>query len=100
MLAPQGNAVSESITDAPASVPFRPHFSDAEGFGEQVPLSFAASQIVPKHVRVTFGPGVDTESPVSWRGGQPWNRVLATAVAPLGYRIESGRMSVTVLRKG
>ena len=98
-LAPQADAVSEPASDAPTAAPVRPRFSQAQGFGEQVPLRFAASQIVPSQVRVTFGPGVEPESPVSWKGGQPWNRVLATAVAPLGDRIQTGRMSVTVLPK-
>jgi hypothetical protein len=85
--------------DDPPVAPVPPHFSIARGFGDQVPLSFAASQIVPAHVRVSSGPGVQQESPVTWRGDRPWNQVLATAVAPLGYRIQTGRMAVAVIRK-
>lgn len=98
-LAPEADTASEPVPDAPTPATARPRFSQAQGFGDQVPLRFAASQIVPSQVKVTFGPGVEPESPVSWKGGQDWNRVLATAVAPLGYRIETARMSVTVLPK-
>ena len=62
-------------------------FTTAYGFGEQVPLSFAVRQIVPKTVKVSYGPGADPASLVDWKGGRPWNRVLLAAVKPLGLRL-------------
>ena len=74
----------------------RPHIPLAEGFGNGVPLSFAARQIVPRGVSIRLGPGVDADAPVTWTGGSPWNQVLATAVAPLGYRVRVGWEGVTI----
>ena len=74
----------------------RPHIPLAEGFGNQVPLSFAVRQIVPRGVSIRLEPGVDADAPVTWAGGGPWNQVLATAVAPLGYRVRVGWEGVTI----
>ena len=74
----------------------RPRIPLAEGFGNQVPLSFAARQIVPRGVSIRLGPGVDADAPVTWAGSGPWNQVLATAVARLGYRVRVGWDGVTI----
>jgi hypothetical protein len=74
-------------TPAPANHPTPPRFEMAYGFGDQIPLSFAARQIVPPTVKVTYGPGADPNALVDWKGGQTWNRVLLTAVKPLGLRL-------------
>ena len=73
-------------TPAPANHP-PPRFEMAYGFGDQIPLSFAVRQIVPPTVKVTYGPGADPNALVDWKGGQTWNRVLLTAVKPLGLRL-------------
>ena len=74
------------------------HLRVAQGFGRSVSLRFAVQQIVPPAVTVRFGVDVDPASPVTWSGGQPWNRVLAAAVQPLGLRIVTGASSVLILR--
>ena len=74
----------------------RPRIPLAQGFGNEVPLSFAARQIVPPGIAIRLGPGVDADAPVTWAGGGPWNQVLATAVAPLGYRVRVGWEGVTI----
>lgn len=56
----------------------------AIGYGSDVPLAFALRQIVPKGVLVVLGPGVTPYAIVSWRGGRPWNKALAHALAPAG----------------
>ena len=63
----------------------------AQGFGRQVPLSFAVRQIVPSFVHVSYGPDVDTSAPVDWTGGAPWDQVLRAAVEPLGLSLITGR---------
>ena len=78
--------------------PPAPRFRVAQGFGHSVSLGFAARQIVPPGVTVRFGTGVDPASTMDWSGGQPWNRVLAAAVQPLGLRIVTGASSVLILR--
>jgi hypothetical protein len=71
----------------PANHPTPPRFEMAYGFGDQIRLSFAVRQIVPPTVKVTYGPGADPNALVGWKGGQTWNRVLLTAVKPLGLRL-------------
>jgi len=78
--------------------PPKSRFRVAQGFGRSVSLRFAVRQIVPPAVTVRFGVDVDPASPVTWSGGQPWNRVLAAAVQPLGLRIITGARSVLILR--
>jgi len=73
-------------TPAPANHP-PSRFEMAYGFGDQIPLSFAVRQIVPPAVKVTYGPGADPNALVDWKGGQTWNRVLLSAVKPLGLRL-------------
>ena len=79
----------------PAAPPVLPL---AQGFGHQVPLTFAARQIVPAKVRVTFGPGVDPAALVNWAGGRPWDQALRAAVRPLRLRVVVGWMAVTITR--
>jgi hypothetical protein len=74
----------------------RPRFKLAQGFGDQVPLSFAVRQIVPRAVRVTYGPGADPDALVDWKGGEGWNRVLFRAVHPLGLRLVMTYMAVQI----
>ena len=73
-------------------------FKVAHGFGDDVPLSFAARQIVPPTVTVRYGRGVDSNAAVSWKGEAPWNRVLAAAVRPLQLRLMTGASSVLISR--
>ena len=47
-----------------------------EGFGTDIPLSFAVKQIVPEGFQVSFGTGVDQSAKVSWKGGDDWHAVL------------------------
>ena len=70
----------------------------AQGFGKEVPLAFAARQIVPAKVKVTFGPGVDHAVLVDWRGGRPWVETLQAAVRPLGMRVVVRWMAVSIIR--
>lgn len=81
---------------AAATLPATLRFWTAYGFGDQVPLSFAVKQIVPKAVKVSYGPGADPASLVDWRGGRPWNRVLLAAVKPLGLRLVTTYMAVEI----
>lgn len=73
-------------------------FKLAQGFGNDVPLSFAMRQIVPASVIIRLGKGVDSAAAVSGRGGMPWNQVLAAAVRPLGFHIVTGTTTVLIAR--
>jgi len=80
----------------PAAKPSR--FRLAQGFGYQVPMYFAVRQIVPHAVEVRFGPGIDQAAFITWSGGQPWNRVLASAVRPLRIHVMTTANSVMISR--
>ena len=64
-----------------------PRVAMAQGFGDQIPLSFAVKQIVPLSVKVTYGPGTNPAALVDWKGGPAWDRVLLAAVRPLGLHL-------------
>lgn len=70
----------------------------AHGFGDHVPLSFAAHQIVPANLHVAYANQVDPSALVTWTGGQPWNVVLVHAVQPLGYRVWVSATTVHIYR--
>ena len=92
---PQDGAQAAALAskDAhPASV----HWRVAFGFGNDVPLAFACKQIVPSSVKVTYGPGVDLTTLVTWRGGRGWNQVLKAAVKPVGLKLVMTRMAAEI----
>ena len=76
--------------------PASTRFKLAYGFGKQIPLFFAVRQIVPRAVKVTYGPGADPNALVDWKGGQAWNRVLLDAVKRLGLRLVMTHMAVEI----
>ena len=71
-------------------------FKMAYGFGDHVPLAFACRQIVPRAIRVRYGPGANPHAVVSWKGGDTWNHVLRAAVKPLGLRLVMTTMAVEI----
>ena len=98
---PPADSMAQSVPEVDGDMrPVVPasRFHVAQGFGRSVSLQFATRQIVPPAVAVRFSAGVDPASLVTWSGGQPWNRVLAAAVQPMGLRIVTGVNSVLILR--
>lgn len=75
-----------------------PGFTLARGFGQAIPLRFAARQIVPPAIIVRYAPDVDQDVEVDWTGDAPWNRVLLAAVQPLGLHVTVGVKSVLIWR--
>ncbi len=73
-----------------------PRFRMAYGFGDHVPLDFACRQIVPRAIRVRYGPGANPHAVVSWKGGDTWNHVLRDAVKPLGLHLVMTTMAVEI----
>jgi hypothetical protein len=92
--ATDGTNANDAGTDSPAAV--APRFRIAQGFGDHVPIRFAVRQIVPRAVTVTYGPGVDPDAVVDWKGGQGWNWVLFRAVHPLGLYLVMTHMAVEI----
>ncbi len=68
----------------PPPAPPEQNFENAVGFGSEMPLAFALSQIVPAGYSYSFGPSVNPGARISWEGGKPWNQVVRDMVAPLG----------------
>ena len=66
------------------------------GFGNQVPLSFAVRQIVPAPYQVAFAESVDKAVPVDWKGGKPWRAALSDAIRPLGLTVSVAGAAVTI----
>lgn len=93
--------VAQPIVLSPASPRIVRRFTPpatpiANGFGRQVPLAFAARQIVPAGVKTTFGSDVDQSELVDWTGGGPWTQVLRNAVQPLGLHVTVRWMAVSI----
>lgn len=63
-------------------------FAEAVGFGRDLPLALALSQVIPSQYALSFGTGVDAGTSVSWEGGKPWNVVLQDILSPLGLRAD------------
>ncbi len=83
---------------APRAKVVAPGFTVARGFGQAIPLHFAARQIVPPAIAIRYAPGVDQDAEVDWTGDAPWNRVLLAAVQPLGLHVAVGAHSVLISR--
>ena len=72
---------------APRSpVPIKSHasntYAQAIGFGRDLPLALAISQVIPSEFTHSFADNVDTGITVSWEGGKPWNQVLNNMLRP------------------
>lgn len=74
---------------APVVQPAAPvAFSEAVGFGSDMPLAMALQQVVPAEYAFAFGPDVNAGSRVSWNGGKPWNEVVSEMASSLGLRAD------------
>lgn len=58
-----------------------------QGYGHDVSLQNAVSDIVPYGYKVNYGSGVDKSAHVDWKGGSSWDAVLQDAVRPLGLSV-------------
>lgn len=98
--APSASPPSTGQASVPARRTARPLalYPAAQGFGNDVPLRFAARQIVPEGISVVFADGIDPDVRVSWRGGGPWNRILLSAIQPLGLRMLYRDRVITISR--
>jgi len=73
-----------------------PQDPPVQGFGHQIPLTFAVRQIVPAHFQVAYADAVHKDAPVDWKGGDSWRETLADAVRPLGLVITVNGPKVTI----
>lgn len=75
-------------------------FAEAVGFGRDLPLALALSQVVPPEYTYAFGSDVNVGSNVSWQGGKPWNQVLDEMLASQGLRAVISGNQITILNGG
>lgn len=85
------------IKSAPVSAPV----SDVDalpGFGTDLPLALALTQVAPPGYRFSFGDGVNAGTHVSWKGGKRWEAVLAAMLQEhgLAYTLQD---SIIVINK-
>jgi hypothetical protein len=90
-----------SAAAAPAALverqPMR-QYAQAVGFGSDLPLALAISQVVPSDFTHRFEGNVDTSKTVTWEGGKPWNVVLSDMLRPEGLEADIDG-SVVVISK-
>jgi hypothetical protein len=75
-------------------------FAEAVGFGRDLPLALALSQIVPPEYTYAFGADVNVGSTVSWQGGKPWNQVMDDLLASQGLRGVISGNKITIVKSG
>ena len=71
-------------------------YTEAVGFGRDLPLALALSQVVPPEYSYAFAQNVNVGTTVSWQGGKPWNVVLDEMLAPNGMKadIQDGQIVI------
>lgn len=94
--APLQPTLAAAPTRQPAAQIQGNHFSDAVGFGRDLPLALALSQVVPAEYSYAFAQNVNVGTMVSWQGGKPWNVVLDEMLAPNGMKadIQDGQVVI------
>lgn len=71
-------------------------YTEAVGFGRDLPLALALSQIVPPQYSYAFEKDVNVGATVSWQGGKAWNAVLDDMLVANGMRaiIEGNQVTI------
>ncbi len=71
-------------------------YTNAVGFGADLPLGLALSQVIPSNYSPSYMKGVDAGALVSWNGGKPWNEVLKDMLKEQGfsYQIQGNKVIV------
>lgn len=59
-----------------------------KGFGNDLPLVSAVRQIVPTNMPFSFGENIEMGTPVSWEGGQTWQKTLEGIASQNNMRVE------------
>lgn len=85
---------------APAASAVQGGYAEAVGFGRDLPLALALSQVVPSDYTFSFAADVNAGENVSWQGGKAWNEVLNDMLAPKGLRAAISGNQVIVQNAG
>lgn len=71
-----------------------------QGFGSDIPLAFALSQVVPAHYSYAFGDNVNPGYRVSWNGGRPWQTIVTNMIKPLGLEMRIHDNKLVIEKQG
>lgn len=112
-MAAYGNGNSSALTPIPGAIEnverqrlpmqnYGNQYDDAVGFGDDIPLSIALTQIVPEGYEASLPNSSLENSTISWEGGKPWNQVLNGVLRPLGYTasIQGSRVMIEPYLRG
>lgn len=103
IMAPDSMAIntpfSSVSTSAEAAVPYMAPTDVVQGFAENVPLSVALRQILPREVGFSVAQDVSLGTLVSWKGGASWREVLKTMLAPKKLTIKEDNGLVHVVHQ-
>lgn len=74
-------------------------YTKAVGFGRDLPLDLALSQIIPSEFSHSYAGIVDSGTTVSWKGGKSWDRTLEEMLNSknLTASIQGNRVMITPL---
>lgn len=77
------------------------NYVEAVGFGRDLPLALALSQVIPAEFTHGYAKNVDAGVSVSWEGGKPWNEVLNDMLRPqnLTAIIQDNRVTIQPMTK-
>lgn len=90
--APLPNVVLDRVAPTAPMV----NYAEAVGFGRELPLALALSQVIPSEFSHSFAEGVDAGTSVSWEGGKPWDVVLKEMLRPVGMTATINGAQVTI----
>ncbi len=91
---PQARAPMPAPAPAPVAMPVPMRgFDEVQGFGRDLPLALALTQVIPSNYALAFETGVNPGASVSWEGGRPWNEVLNDMLGQVGLSADiSGKV--------
>ena len=91
-----GSSMAGAGQPAPVAATPIMQYAEAVGFGRDLPLALALSQVIPESFSHSYAAGVDTGTIVSWEGGAPWNRILENMLKPKGLTASIRGNKVTI----
>ena len=72
------------------------NYAEVVGFGKEIPLSIALSQVIPNDYSLAYANGVSTDKNVSWEGGRPWNIVLDDMLSEKGLQAQLSGKTIKI----
>lgn len=95
---PPGDVRQKHIASMPVPRETAPkrNFAEVQGFGRDLPLVIALSQVVPPNYTYAFTSQDDAGATASWQGGRSWDQVLDDMLRPLDLSADIRGFRVTI----